>query len=225
MRLAAALLRRGLPLPAALRLDSTATPNKNIQTEEYNMTTINLRELYPWYTEDTFIEVSDEVAAFLEEDKRLQINYAQYIRDNRAFYSLDAGDGIEAEALNLPEQPDEALERMEHGGRFATIPILKRTGEYVGTISEGDLLWAIKNNYMMNMKDAEGRPVMEVARKKDYLPVTVTTSPKELISMAVEQNFVPVVDDREAFIGIVTRQKIMEYCMEQYFQKAEQAIS
>ena len=77
------------------------------------MTTINLRELYPWYTEDTFIEVSDEVAAFLEEDRRLQINYAQYIRDNKAFYSLDAGDGIEAEALNLPEQPDEALERME----------------------------------------------------------------------------------------------------------------
>ena len=113
MWLSAALLRRRLPLPAALRLDSTATPNKNIQTEEYNMTTINLRELYPWYTEDTFIEVSDEVAAFLEEDKRLQINYAQYIRDNRAFYSLDAGDGIEADALNLPEQPDEALERME----------------------------------------------------------------------------------------------------------------
>ena len=103
----------GLPLPAALRLDSTATTNTNIQTEEYNMTTINLRELYPWYTEDAFIEVSDEVAAFLEEDRRLQINYAQYIRDNKAFYSLDAGDGIEAEALNLPEQPDEALERME----------------------------------------------------------------------------------------------------------------
>ena len=77
------------------------------------MTTINLRELYPWYTEDTFIEVSDEVAAFLEEDKRLQVNYTQYIRDNRAFYSLDAGDGIEAEVLNLPEQPDEVLERME----------------------------------------------------------------------------------------------------------------
>ena len=77
------------------------------------MTTINLRELYPWYTEDTFIEVSDEVAAFLEEDKRLQINYAQYIRDNKAFYSLDAGDGIEADALVKPEQPDAALERME----------------------------------------------------------------------------------------------------------------
>ena len=77
------------------------------------MTTINLKDHYPWYTEDTFMEVPDEIAAFLDEDRRLQINYAQYIRDNKAFYSLDAGDGIEAEALNLPEQPDEVLERME----------------------------------------------------------------------------------------------------------------
>ena len=90
------------------------------------MTTINLRELYPWYTEDAFIEVSDEVAAFLEEDKRLQINYAQYIRDNRAFYSLDAGDGIEAEALNLPEQPDEALERLLKEGLAQLTPAQRR---------------------------------------------------------------------------------------------------
>ncbi len=77
------------------------------------MTTINLKDLYPWYNEDTFLEVPDEIAAFLEEDRRLQINYAQYIRDNKAFYSLDAGDGIEADALIKPERPDEALERME----------------------------------------------------------------------------------------------------------------
>ncbi len=112
----------------------------------------------------------------------------------------------------------QALERMEPS-RFATIPILKRTGEYVGTIAEGDLLWAIKNNYMMNMKDAEGRPVMEVARRKDYQPVTVSTNPQELLTMAVSQNFVPMVDDRNSFIGIVTRQKIMEYCLEQYFSR------
>ena len=47
--------------------------------------------------------ISIEVAAFLEEDKWLQINYAQYICDNRAFYSLDADDGIEAEALERME--------------------------------------------------------------------------------------------------------------------------
>ena len=50
------------------------------------MTTINLKDHYPWYTEDTFMEVPDEIAAFLDEDRRLQINYAQYIRDNKAFY-------------------------------------------------------------------------------------------------------------------------------------------
>lgn len=115
----------------------------------------------------------------------------------------------------------QALERMEQG-RFATIPILKRTGEYVGTISEGDLLWAIKNSYMMNMKEAESRPVMEVKRRKDYLPVTVTTSPRELVAMAADQNFVPMVDDRDTFIGIVTRQKLMRYCLEEYFSKKEE---
>ena len=67
------------------------------------MKIINLRDYYPFYSTDVFLEVSDEVASFLEDEKRLQINYAQYIRDNKAFYSLDAGDGIEAEALNLPE--------------------------------------------------------------------------------------------------------------------------
>ena len=117
----------------------------------------------------------------------------------------------------------QAMERMENSG-YTALPILDAEGHYKGVITEGDLLWAIKNNYMMNMKDAEGRPVMEVARRKDYLPVTVTTSPEELVAMAVEQNFVPVVDDRETFIGIVTRQKIMEYCMEKYFQQKEQAI-
>ena len=66
------------------------------------MTTINLRELYPWYTEDAFIEVSDEVAAFREVHPRQQgVLLAGRRRRHRGG------------ALNLPEQPDEALERME----------------------------------------------------------------------------------------------------------------
>lgn len=77
------------------------------------MTTINLRDYYPIYKEDTFIDVSDEIATFLAEEKRLQTNYEQYIRDNKAFYSLDCGDGIEADALEKPEQPDEVYERTE----------------------------------------------------------------------------------------------------------------
>lgn len=71
---------------------------------------------------------------------------------------------------------------------------------------------------MMNMRDAETHPVMEVARRKDYQAVPVTTSIQELLHMAVSQNFVPVVDDRNTFIGIVTRQKIMEHCVAKYYQ-------
>ena len=109
----------------------------------------------------------------------------------------------------------QALERMETG-RYASIPILKRSGEYIGTITEGDLLWAVKNHYMMNIRDAEGHPVMEVPRRKDYKPVPVTATAKELLDMAVDQNFVPVVDDKDSFIGIVTRQRIMRYGVEQF---------
>lgn len=77
------------------------------------MKMINLRDYYPVYTEDTFVKVSDEVAAFFAEDKRRQTNYAQYIRDHKAFYSLDRGDGIETAALYKPEQPDELLIQAE----------------------------------------------------------------------------------------------------------------
>ncbi len=78
------------------------------------MKQINLRECYPeHYSVDTFILVSDEVAAVLEEDKRRQKAYAEYIRFHKAFYSLDAGDGIEHEAVVKPMQPDEFFERME----------------------------------------------------------------------------------------------------------------
>ena len=78
------------------------------------MKQINLRECYPdYYSKDTFILVSDDVAAVLEQDKRRQKAYAEYIRFHKAFYSLDAGDGIEREAVVQPMQPDEFFEHME----------------------------------------------------------------------------------------------------------------
>lgn len=77
------------------------------------MTTINLKDHYPWYTEDSFVEVTDEIAALFE---RFRLDdEAARIRAVRAgpHFSLDANDGIEADALKLPERPDEALERKE----------------------------------------------------------------------------------------------------------------
>ena len=110
----------------------------------------------------------------------------------------------------------QALEKMESAG-FAALPILNKRGEYRGTLTEGDLLWAIKNMCYMDMRQAEAHRIMEISRRKDNVPVRVTTSMHDLVERASTQNFVPVVDDKDAFIGIVTRRSIMQYCYQQLF--------
>ena len=110
----------------------------------------------------------------------------------------------------------QALEKMETAG-FATLPILNRRGEYRGTLTEGDLLWALKNMCYMDIRQAEAHRIMSISRRKDNIPVRVTTSMHDLVERASTQNFVPVVDDKDTFIGIVTRGSIVEYCREQLF--------
>ena len=108
----------------------------------------------------------------------------------------------------------QALEKME-GSSYAALPILNRRGEYRGTLTEGDLLWALKN--MCYMDQAEARRIMEIARRKDNVPVRINASMHDLIERASNQNFVPVVDDYGAFIGLITRKAIIQYCRDRLF--------
>lgn len=110
----------------------------------------------------------------------------------------------------------QALEKMEAVG-YAALPILNRRGEYRGTLTEGDLLWALKNLCYLDIRQAEARRIMEIERRKDNIPVRVNTSMHELVERATYQNFVPVVDDKDAFIGIVTRRGIIKYCQQELF--------
>ncbi len=110
----------------------------------------------------------------------------------------------------------QALEKMESSG-YAALPILNKRGEYRGTLTEGDLLWALKNLCYMDIRQAEAHRIMTIAHRKDNVPVRVTTSMQELVSRALDQNFVPVVDDYGSFIGIVTRRSIMKFCSQQMF--------
>ena len=105
----------------------------------------------------------------------------------------------------------QALERMEAAG-YAALPILNKRGEYCGTLTEGDLLWAVKNLCGMDLRQTEDHRIMEISHRRDNVPVKVSTTMQELIDRASEQNFVPVIDDKNAFIGIVTRRAIMKYC-------------
>lgn len=107
----------------------------------------------------------------------------------------------------------QALEKMESGS-YTALPILNKRGEYRGTLTEGDLLWALKNMCYMDMRQAESRKIMEIERKRNHIPVRVTADMHDLVQRASTQNFVPVVDDKDAFIGIITRGAIIKYCQQ-----------
>lgn len=110
----------------------------------------------------------------------------------------------------------QALEKMESAG-YAALPIINRRGEYRGTLTEGDLLWALKNLCYLDLRQAEAHRIMQIAHRRDNVPVRVNTSMQDLLDRASTQNFVPVVDDKDTFIGIVTRRSIMKYCQQQLF--------
>ena len=79
------------------------------------MTTINLRDFYPWYTHDEFVDVPEVIAAELLTGRRYEKAYQRRTYYNKAHYSLDAEDGIESEAIvchnDSPERVFDLMER------------------------------------------------------------------------------------------------------------------
>ena len=101
------------------------------------------------------------------------------------------------------------LEKMEIH-RYSAIPILSGNGEYVGTITEGDILWFCKKAGLNHLSD--------IPKKFEYASVSINSNMEDLIARAMAQNFVPVVDDHNKFIGIVTRKDIIGYCYKKLSQ-------
>jgi len=104
----------------------------------------------------------------------------------------------------------EAVERMKPNG-FAAVPILDDEGGYVGTLTEGDILWHLFG--ARNLELAQQTPLLDIQRRTANRAVHINAKVETLILRAAEQNFVPVLDDREVFIGIVRRRSIIEQCL------------
>ena len=104
----------------------------------------------------------------------------------------------------------QALEKMEFH-RYSTIPVLAKDGSYLGTMTEGDLLWEIKNHHNLNLKEAENIAIRDVKRHRDNQPVSIDADMENLFNKVVQQNFVPVIDGQNTFIGIVTRKEVITY--------------
>jgi len=87
------------------------------------------------------------------------------------------------------------------------------------------LLWALKGLCVMDIKQTENHTIMEIAHRRDNRPVSVSTKVEDLLVSAMEQNFVPVIDDRDIFIGIVTRKAILKYCLKNVIDEQEVKVS
>lgn len=113
----------------------------------------------------------------------------------------------------------QALEKMEYH-KYSAVPVINRNGRYIGTITEGDMLWGIKNKFNLSLKEAEHVTVTAIDRRSDNRPVNANSNMEDLIDKALNQNFVPVVDDQKNFIGIITRKDIIRY----YYDKSQECL-
>lgn len=105
----------------------------------------------------------------------------------------------------------QTLEKMEHR-KYSCIPILTMDGKYLGTISEGDLPLGHAPCRYPRPQGNRGIPIMAIPRRATYKPVHADSNMEDLLDRAINQNFVPVVDDQGSFIGIITRKSIIKYC-------------
>lgn len=109
----------------------------------------------------------------------------------------------------------QALEKMRYH-RYAAIPVLDSEGRYVGTLRNDDVLRFILELSEFSPKAAEKISLSSLMDSKSVKPVYHNASMQELIEHIKEHNFVPVVDDRGCFIGIILRRDVLNYLLDFY---------
>ncbi|MDO5441505.1 MAG: CBS domain-containing protein [Bacillota bacterium] len=102
----------------------------------------------------------------------------------------------------------QALEKFDYH-KFSVVPIIDSEGAYVTTVSEGDILRYIKNQAHFDITQAENTLILQIEKYRPYKACRHDVSEEEIYKLALEQNFVPIVDDRGLFIGIIKRKNIL----------------
>ena len=113
----------------------------------------------------------------------------------------------------------QALEKMRFH-RYAAIPVLDKDGRYVGTLRNDDLFNYFLDSGSFDTRMAETDVVTSLLAG-GYAAVSHDAALNEIIERVKEHNFVPVVDDRGCFIGIILRRDILNFLLECYEQKKE----
>lgn len=106
--------------------------------------------------------------------------------------------------------------------KYSAIPVVSHDGIYVGTVTEGDIMRGMIEDGNGNLRETEKKYIRDVVRSDLNPAVNITCTVEQLFNRVSEQNFVPVVDDRGVFIGIVTRKAVLTFLIESY-EKTRQA--
>ena len=108
----------------------------------------------------------------------------------------------------------QGLEKMRYHG-YNALPVIDAEGRYVGMVKDGDFLWLIVDRGGSDLIALEDIPLAKIIRQ-DNPPVKNSAPMTELLERVKENNFVPVIDDRECFIGLIRRKDVIEYFSRRY---------
>ena len=98
-------------------------------------------------------------------------------------------------------------EFIAHG--FTAVPVIDREGMYLGVVSERDFLYRLLDAGSVEAADANGHTVADLVSDTRFEAVTIDADMDILFNRIIEQNFVPVIDSRGMFSGIVTRKDVL----------------
>ena len=94
--------------------------------------------------------------------------------------------------------------------KFSVVPLIDDEGKYVSTLSEGDILRYIKNECNFNIEVAENVKINTIEKYRTYKAITIDSEMDEVLQLSMNQNFIPIIDDRGMYIGIIKRKDIIE---------------
>ena len=103
----------------------------------------------------------------------------------------------------------QAIEKFDYH-KFSVVPIIDDHGKFITTLSEGDLLRYMKKCGDFSLDESNKIQLLDIERHRPYKALDISTDYETIVELSLSQNFVPIVDDRGVYIGIIRRRHVIE---------------
>ena len=113
----------------------------------------------------------------------------------------------------------QAYEKMRYHS-YVAMPVLDGDGIYVGTLRKDDVYRYFSEKGSFDFRSAERDGISSILDKEYSRPLYHSCNIVDMIESVKEHNFVPIVDDRGCFIGIILRRDVLDFLFE-YYKRAE----